>query len=70
MAALPLAGVGLMVVCSSSIAAAMMMGGEEETPNPQPRPPQLNPSLFMILSLIRNRLIIQLYPISKPMELE
>jgi hypothetical protein len=32
MAALAIAGVGLMVVCSSSLAAAMMMGGEEETP--------------------------------------
>ena len=33
MAAVPmLAGVGLMVVCSSSIAAFMMMGGEEDTP--------------------------------------
>jgi hypothetical protein len=35
MATVPmLAGVGLMVVCSSSIAAFMMMGGEEETPDP------------------------------------
>ena len=34
MAALAVAGVGLMVVCSSSLAAAMMMGGEEETPTP------------------------------------
>ena len=34
MATVPmLAGVGLMVVCSSSIAAFMMMGGEEETPD-------------------------------------
>jgi hypothetical protein len=32
MAALAVAGVGLMVVCSSSLAAVMMMGGEEETP--------------------------------------
>jgi len=32
MAAIAIAGVGLMVVCSSSIAAVMMMGGEEETP--------------------------------------
>jgi hypothetical protein len=32
MAAIAVAGVGLMVVCSSSLAAAMMMGGEEETP--------------------------------------
>jgi hypothetical protein len=31
MAAIAIAGVGLMVVCSSSLAAAMMMGGEEET---------------------------------------
>ena len=31
MAAIALAGVGLMVVCSSSL-AAVMMGGEEETP--------------------------------------
>jgi len=34
MAAIAVAGVGLMVVCSSSLAAAMMMGGEEETPTP------------------------------------
>ena len=33
MAAIAVAGVGLMVVCSSSLAAAMMMGGEEETPD-------------------------------------
>jgi hypothetical protein len=32
MAAIAVAGVGLMVVCSSSLAAAMMMGGEEDTP--------------------------------------
>lgn len=32
MAAVAIAGVGLMVVCSSSLAAVMMMGGEEETP--------------------------------------
>jgi hypothetical protein len=31
MAAIAIAGVGLMVVCSSSLAAVMMMGGEEET---------------------------------------
>jgi hypothetical protein len=34
MATLAVAGVGLMVVCSSSLAAFMMMGGEEETPTP------------------------------------
>ena len=34
MAAIAVAGVGLMVVCSSSLAAVMMMGGEEETPAP------------------------------------
>ena len=34
MAAIAVAGVGLMVVCSSSLAAVMMMGGEEETPTP------------------------------------
>jgi hypothetical protein len=33
MAAIAVAGVGLMVVCSSSLAAAMMMGGEEDTPD-------------------------------------
>lgn len=33
MAAIAIAGVGLMVVCSSSLAAVMMMGGEEETPD-------------------------------------
>jgi hypothetical protein len=32
MAAIAVAGVGLMVVCSSSLAAAMMMGDKEETP--------------------------------------
>src|SRR5210317_500466 len=32
MAAVAIAGVGLMVVCSSSLAAVMLMGGEEETP--------------------------------------
>ena len=34
MAAVAVAGVGRMVVCSSSLAAVMMMGGEEETPTP------------------------------------
>jgi hypothetical protein len=34
MAAIAVAGVGLMVVCSSSLAAVMMMGREEETPTP------------------------------------
>ena len=33
MAGLAVAGVGLMVVCSSSLAAVMLMGGEEETPD-------------------------------------
>ena len=32
MAAIAVAGVGLMVVCSSSLAAVMMMGGDEDTP--------------------------------------
>ena len=32
MAAIAVAGVGMMMVCSSSLAAAMMMGGEEDTP--------------------------------------
>src|SRR5210317_1569641 len=32
MAAIAIAGVGMMVVCSSSLAAVMLMGGEEETP--------------------------------------
>ena len=30
MAAIAVAGVGLMVVCSSSLAAVMLMGGEEK----------------------------------------
>ena len=30
MAAIAVAGVGMMVMCSSSVAAAMMMGGEEK----------------------------------------
>jgi hypothetical protein len=34
MAAIAVAGVGLVVVCSSSLAAVMMMGGEEDTPTP------------------------------------
>ena len=38
MAAIAIAGVGLMVVCSSSLAAVMMMGGEEETPTPPAGP--------------------------------
>ena len=38
MAAIAVAGVGLMVVCSSSLAAVMMMGGEEETPTPPAGP--------------------------------
>ena len=33
MAALAVAGVGMMMVCSSSLAAVMLMGGEEETPD-------------------------------------
>ena len=32
MAAIAIAGVGMMMICSSSLAAVMMMGGEEETP--------------------------------------
>ena len=32
MAAIAVAGVGLMMVCCSSSSAAMMMGGSEETP--------------------------------------
>jgi hypothetical protein len=38
MAAIAVAGVGMMMVCSSSLAAAMMMGGEEETPTPPTTP--------------------------------
>ena len=34
MAAIAVAGVGMMMVCSSSLAAVMLMGGEEETPAP------------------------------------
>ena len=34
MAAIAIAGVGMMMVCSSSLAAVMLMGGEEETPDP------------------------------------
>ena len=54
MAALAVAGVGLMVVCSSSLAAVMMMGGEEETPPPAattpagPSPPT-TPSMLKCL---------------------
>jgi hypothetical protein len=36
MAAIAVAGVGMMMVCSSSLAAVMMMGGEEETPTTTP----------------------------------
>ena len=44
MSAVPmLAGVGLMVVCSSSLSAVMLMGGEEETPTP-PTGPSAGPS--------------------------
>lgn len=32
MAAVAIAGIGMMMVCSSSLAAVMLMGGEEETP--------------------------------------
>jgi hypothetical protein len=32
MAAVSIAGIGMMMVCSSSLAAVMLMGGEEETP--------------------------------------
>tara|TARA_Y100000389_G_scaffold99995_1_gene96762 strand:+ start:225 stop:836 length:612 start_codon:yes stop_codon:yes gene_type:complete len=38
MAAIAVAGVGLMVVCSSSLAAVMLMGGDEETPTPPTGP--------------------------------
>ena len=34
MAAVAIAGIGMMMVCSSSLAAVMLMGGEEETPTP------------------------------------
>jgi hypothetical protein len=45
MAAIAIAGVGLMVVCSSSLAAVMMMGGEEETPaTTTPAGPSAGPS--------------------------
>ncbi len=33
MAAIAVAGVGMMMMCSSSLAAVMLMGGEEETPD-------------------------------------
>tara|TARA_Y100000385_G_scaffold150305_1_gene155844 strand:+ start:249 stop:827 length:579 start_codon:yes stop_codon:yes gene_type:complete len=39
MAAIAVAGVGMMMVCSSSLAAVMLMGGEEETPAPAPATP-------------------------------
>src|SRR6056300_1105439 len=32
MAAIAIAGVGMMMMCSSSLAAVMLMGGEEDTP--------------------------------------
>jgi len=51
MAAIAVAGVGLMVVCSSSLAAVMMMGGEEETPAPvavAPSVPDPDPEVFHI----------------------
>ena len=38
MAAIAVAGVGLMVICSSSLAAVMLMGGEEDTPTPPAGP--------------------------------
>ena len=38
MAAIAVAGVGMMMVCSSSLAAVMLMGGEEETPTPPAGP--------------------------------
>jgi len=41
MAAIAVAGVGLMVVCSSSLAAVMMMGGQEETPTPAATTPEV-----------------------------
>jgi len=34
MAAVAIAGIGMMMVCSSSLATVMLMGGEEETPAP------------------------------------
>ena len=47
-----LAGVGLMMVCSSSLAAVMMMGGEEETPAPItptiPTVPDPEPEVFWV----------------------
>ena len=39
MAAIAVAGVGLMMVCSSSVAAAMMMGGEEKEDPVVPKTP-------------------------------
>ena len=33
MAAIAVAGVGMMMVCSSSLTAVMLMGGDEETPD-------------------------------------
>ncbi len=40
MAAIAVAGVGMMMVCSSSLAAVMLMGGEEETPTPDATTPE------------------------------
>jgi len=40
MAAIAVAGVGLMMVCSSSVAAAMMMGGEEKEDPVVPKTPK------------------------------
>ena len=42
MAAIAVAGVGLMVVCSSSLAAVMMMGGSDDTPTPTPTSTPVN----------------------------
>src|SRR5210317_370359 len=61
MAAIAVAGVGLMVVCSSSLAAVMMMSGKEDTPAATtptgPSAPVIDPDGNMLAGWSRNGIV-------------
>jgi hypothetical protein len=63
MAAIAIAGVGLMVVCSSSLAAVMMMGGDEDTPATTPTtsagPSGPSPITFMDSTIPGDAMVIE-----------
>src|SRR6056300_1259610 len=63
MAAIAVAGVGMMMMCSSSLAAVMLMNGEEDTPAPAattsagPTAPVIDPDGNMLAGWSRNGIV-------------